>query len=118
MKIDAIERDRIRYGEETIDLRDVEQLVDWSQTRAVGLAIHLATRRFIGEGHSLSGVLDALEALFDEAGLDVLDPFHTADEGRRGESRHPGRLARPRRFEIAAAINRLRSLRMQRTETP
>ena len=74
--------------------------------------------RFIAEGASLAGVLDALDALFDEAGLDVLNPFHAEGERRRGESRHPGRLARPRRFEIAAAINRLRSLRMQRTETP
>jgi hypothetical protein len=51
-------------------------------------------------------VLDAMEALLDEAGLDILDPFH-----RPGE--HPGNLARPRRFEMAAAINRLRTVRMR-----
>ena len=38
--------------------------------------------------------------------VDVLDPFHEL-------GRHPGNLARPRRFEIAAAINRLRSVRMR-----
>jgi hypothetical protein len=47
-------------------------------------------------------VLDALDALFDEEGLEALD--------RRGGERHPGNLARPRRYEIAAAINRMRSL--------
>ncbi|MEE8166707.1 MAG: hypothetical protein V3T64_14160, partial [Myxococcota bacterium] len=41
-------------------------------------------------------------------GLDALDPFH-----RKG--RHPGALARPRRFEIAAAINRMRTLRVRGT---
>ena len=55
---------------------------------------------------SLSEILDRLTTLLDEAGLDVLDPFH-----RPG--RHPGRFARPRRFEIAAAINRYRSLRVK-----
>jgi predicted ABC-class ATPase len=117
VKIDAVERDRIRYGEETLDLRGLEQLVDWSQTRAIGLAIHLATQRFMQRGETLADVLDALDALLDRAGLDVLDPHQqlTAPESRGGDEpgRHPGRLARPRRFEIAASINRLRTLRME-----
>jgi hypothetical protein len=51
-------------------------------------------------------VLDELDELFDNRGLDELDPFYRAGH-------HPGNYARPRRFEIAAAINRLRSLRMR-----
>ena len=98
VKIDAPERDRILYGRETIDLRAVEQLVDPSQTRAIGLAIHLASERFMRDGATLPQVLDALDALLDRAGLDALQPYN---------------LARPRRFEIAAAINRLRSLRVR-----
>ena len=77
-----------------------------SGTSAIGNAIHLATQRFMDGEATLRAVLDALDALLDAEGLDVLDPFH-----RPG--RHPGDLARPRRFEIAAAINRLRSLRMR-----
>jgi predicted ABC-class ATPase len=106
VKIDARARDQILYGRETLDLRGVEQLVDWSQTRAIGHAIHLATERFMDGEATLASVLDALDQLFDREGLDVLDPFH-----RPG--RHPGNYARPRRFEIAAAINRLRTLRMR-----
>ena len=98
VKIDAPERDRILYGREAIDLRAVEQLVDRSQTRAIGLAIHLASERFMRDGATLPQVLDALDALLDRAGLDTLQ-LHN--------------LARPRRFEIAAAINRLRSLRVR-----
>jgi hypothetical protein len=54
-------------------------------------------------------VLDDLEAFFDERSLDALDPYQRQD----GRGRHPGALARPRRFEIAAAINRMRSLRIR-----
>jgi len=106
VKIDARALDLLLYGREPIDLRGVEQLVDRSQTRAIGNAIHLATQRLMDGEATLRAVLDALDALLDGEGLDVLDPFH-----RPG--RHPGDLARPRRFEIAAAINRLRSLRMR-----
>ena len=106
VKIEAKGLDLILYGRERIDLRGVEQLVDISQTRAIGHAIHLAVERFMGEGSSLSRILDALEELFDREGLDVLAPF-----GRPGH--HPGNYARPRRFEIAAGINRLRTMRMK-----
>jgi predicted ABC-class ATPase len=111
VKIDARDLDRIGFGSDDIDLRHVEQLVDRSQTRAVGFAIHLAAQRFMDGEATLCEVLDRLEEFFDREGLDELDPFH-----RPG--RHPGNLARPRRFEIAAAINRLRSLRVtQRAAT-
>ena len=93
----------IVYGTTEIDLRGVEQLFDPSQTSAIGTAIHLAASRLMGDERTLSEVLDALEHFFDEEGLDALDPFH-----RPG--RHPGAYARPRRFEIAAAINRMRTL--------
>jgi predicted ABC-class ATPase len=106
VKIDAKGRDQVLFGKEPIDLRAVEQIVDTSQTRAVGHAIELARRRAM-DGHTpLRGVTDALETIFDTDGLDVLEPLHRA-EG------HPGNYARPRRHEIAAAINRLRSLRMR-----
>jgi predicted ABC-class ATPase len=107
VKIDAPAVDEIRFGRHAIDLRAVEQLVDRSQTAAVGRAIHLAITRFMGGGATLSDVLDQLEAFIDREGLETLDPHH-----REGE--HPGDFARPRRFEIAAAVNRLRTLRIAR----
>ncbi len=108
VKIDAKALDLILYGRDPIELRFVEQLVDRSQTRAIGYAIHLATRRFMDGRTSLDEVLGLLEQFFDEQGIDSLDPF------RRGE-RHPGAFARPRRYEIAAAINRLRTVRMNQS---
>ena len=110
VKIDCRGVDQLRYGNHEVDLRSVEQLVDPSQTRAIGYAIHLATRQMMGPSRSLAQVLDELEALVDAEGLDVLDPF-----ARPGQS--PAALARPRRFEIAAAINRLRTLRVTRSHS-
>jgi predicted ABC-class ATPase len=97
VKIDAKAIDLLIFGTERIDLRGLEQLLDPSQTRAVGYAIALARERFMGESATLAQVLDAVE---------ILDPF------RRGE-RHPGNFARPRRFEVGAALNRLRTLRIE-----
>jgi len=106
VKIEARGRDQILFGRETVDLRAVEQLVDPSQTRAVGYSMHLATERHASGDAGLNLMMDRLDALFDEEGLDVLAPF-----GRPGE--HPGNFARPRRFEVAAALNRLRSVDME-----
>lgn len=105
VKIDAKARDLLLFGSDPIELRGVEQLVDVSQTRAVGYAIHLATEQFMDGKMTLREVAVALEQFFDARGLDELDPFH-----RQG--RHPGNFARPRIYEVVAAINRLRTMRM------
>jgi predicted ABC-class ATPase len=107
VKIDAAGVDEIGFGRQRIDLRGVEQLVDPSQTAAVGRAIYLALTRFMKDDATLRDVVDALESFFDRDGLDRLDPFHKTGA-------HPGNFARPRRFEVAAAINRLRTLRIKR----
>jgi len=107
VKIDAKAVDQILFGEEIIDLRFVEQLLDRSQTRAIGYATHRAASHHMDGSLRLCEVLDAVDAELDERGLDELDPF------RRGDH-HPGNFARARRHEIAAAINRLRTLRVRR----
>ena len=98
-RIRATRRELLLYGEEELDLRAVDQLFDESQTRAAGYAMALASGEF--GGRPAGDLLDALEARLDEEGLESLTPA-----GRAGA--HPGRLARPRRYEIAAAMNRLR----------
>ncbi len=106
VKIDAKSRELILFGREPIDLRAVEQLVDVSQTRAIGRAIHLCVERFMDNKSTVREIVERLELLFDAQGLDVLHPF-----GRQGE--HPGSFARPRMHEVAAAIHRLRTLRIR-----
>jgi len=105
VRIDVRGPDRLELGTETIDLRAVEQLAGESMLRAIGHAIWLARNEWMDGARSLADVLDALEGALDEHGLDRLATF-----GRPGE--HPGSFARPRRFEVAAALNRLRSLRV------
>jgi hypothetical protein len=94
------------YGSDFIDLRYVDQLVETSQTRAVGHAIYLANRSMMSASATLQDVVEGLEHFFDQNGLDALDPFYR-------EEYHPGNFSRPRKYEIAAAINRLRTLKQK-----
>ncbi len=103
VKIEAKGLSTIQFGLQTIDLHAVEQLVDVSQTRAIGYALHYLARHLMDEGTTLSQLLNALENFLIRGGLEQLNPF------RRGEE-HPGNFALPRRFEIAAALNRYRKL--------
>jgi len=94
------EEDVIEVGEERIDLSGVEQLVSLAQTRGVSQAILLARARFMDGGAAIPEILDRVSQLLEREGLDALD------------SRLPGDLAGFRRFELAAALNRLRSLQV------
>jgi len=106
IKIDAKDIDRIVYGKETIELKGVDQIVDISQARAIGMAIYLCSKRFMDNRRPLREILKEFEMLIDREGLDILDPHYRKE-------RHPGSLARPRIFEIVAAMNRLRSARFK-----
>ena len=92
----------ITYGQTDISLHAVEQLVDPSQTRAICAALFFMEQEgWLKQGKTIRELLDAIEFLWNEKGL-------AAISFRKG---HPGEMARPRRFELAAALNRLRTLR-------
>ncbi|MEM8953693.1 MAG: ABC-ATPase domain-containing protein [Verrucomicrobiota bacterium] len=93
--------DVISFGEETIDLGAVSQLVTESQTRGIASALVWARGRGIIDGkRSVGEILDAVEEQIAREGFDGI-------AGGR-----PGGIAAFRRHELAAAVNRLRSLRM------
>jgi len=97
VKISSKGLQSIVFGTHPIDLGAVEQLVDISQTRAVGDAIYYATRYMDGR-RTLGEIVDAVLRCTAEKGLDVL-------------ARRPaGDYAEFRGLEFAAAINRLRTL--------
>lgn len=98
-KVDAKGLKTIAMGTTTIDLSYLEQLVDPSQTRAIAQILRLLSKRANGV-KDLSQLLHEIEEEIRQKGLDFLSPF-------RG---HPGDLAMPRKYEIAAAINRMRTL--------
>ncbi len=99
MKIKSRGTRLIQFGRQNIELRSVEQLIDESQTRAIGKAIFHA-RKYMDDGKTLNEVCDAV--LADMETIDAVEP-------------NSGGLAKFRKLELAAAINRLRSLRMERT---
>jgi predicted ABC-class ATPase len=87
----------ISFGVHTINLSAIEQLVDGSQTAAIGEAIHFGGRYMDGK-RTLSEVVSCVFDEIYKGGLDVL--------GRRGSRDY----AAFRPLDLAAAINRLRSL--------
>jgi predicted ABC-class ATPase len=113
LKLDSRGVSNMIIGLETVDLSQVEQLVESSQTRAIGYALYHFHKNYMqkSDGHSskedsnnrdfrMDDVLDYLEKCINREGLDFLAP-----PGRN----RPHNLARPRRYEIAAAMNRLRT---------
>lgn len=88
-------------GRESIDLAAVEQLVGRSQTRAIGLALARIRRDLAPEARTVPEILDAVDTLLADEGLDGLS------------DRRVGNLAAFRRFELGAALNRLRTLRVE-----
>ena len=100
LKISASRKDEILFGNTTVDIRDVEQIVHQSQTRGIALAMHYATRYMDGD-RTIKQVVDSVIQDVDAKSLDVLLPHISGD------------IARFRCLELAAAINRLRSLKMK-----
>ncbi|TAJ44287.1 ATPase [Methanofollis fontis] len=93
----------IRFGVHEIDLSAVPQVVDPAQTTAIAHAI-LRARRLMDGRRSLREVVEGVMAEVERDGPDALTP-------------HPsGGLAVFRPYELAAAINRLRTLRVGQRE--
>ena len=91
----------ISFGEEEINIGAVEQVAEKSQARAIADSILLFKRSMANGVKTVAQLVAELEAMWDRQGLDALNP-----------SMHFGNYARPRRFELAAALNRLRSLKV------
>ena len=106
VKIEVRARDILMFGSDFIDLRYIDQLVETSQAYAVGHAVYLASQSMMSASATLQDVVEGLEHFFDQNGLDALDPFYR-------EEYHPGNFSRPRKYEIAAAINRLRTVELR-----
>jgi len=95
----------IQYGKQTLSLSFVEQLIDYSQTRAIGDIIYYLYRNgFFNGKYTLSEAIEKVFSCMEKDGMEVISTF--------GEQ-HPGELALPRAYEIAAAINRLPNLQVR-----
>ena len=102
-RVRAVKTRAIEFGQEEIDVSLLYQLVDAAQCRMIGDLLLRLARGLCDGRRNLPELLDALDAELQARGLDSLAQAGFGDR------------ARPRRFEIAAALNRLRSLRVART---
>ncbi|MER2093000.1 MAG: ABC-ATPase domain-containing protein, partial [Saccharopolyspora rectivirgula] len=103
VKLRARGVDALTLGDDTIELRAVEQIVDPAQVTGIGLVLLQLARRGVFDG---SRTLAEALRIFDEEvrhrGIAAVDEQYTGD------------FAVPRSLEVAAALNRLRSLRVAR----
>ncbi|WP_190813544.1 ABC-ATPase domain-containing protein [Saccharopolyspora pogona] len=100
-KIRARGVDALTLGESTVELRGVEQVVDPAQVTGIGLALVSCARRGVLDGtRTIAEVLDAFAADVAKRGVTAVDEHYVGD------------FAVPRRFELAAALNRLRVLQV------
>ncbi len=93
----------IGYGGGEVDLTAVEQVLDRAHAYTLGQALGFLHAELVDGKRSLVKLLDALDAIIDDEGTEVLSPRSYPDGG----------LIRPRRHEIAAALNRVRTLRIK-----
>ena len=99
-KVKVMGRESILINKSLTDLRAVEQLTDSEQLNGLAALLLEAAEHKMDGKKTLVQVVDLLEKQMDEKGLaSLLAP------GR------PGDLARPRRQEIFACLNRCRELR-------
>ena len=95
----STEISRIRFGRNMIDLYDLEQLIELSQTKAIAEAILSMSKCFDGK-ISLREMIQRLMADIDKNGLDILN------------NRASGYFAGFRGIDLAFAINRCRNLKI------
>lgn len=97
MKVRASGCDTLSVGKASVDVRYVEQLVDSEQTLALAYLLRYAFERLSDEERTLG---EAVEALLDTLDAHGWEPFCG--------SYVPCGLAKPRKQEIFAALNRFR----------
>jgi len=96
------DRGSIRFGRYTIELGDNHQIADSQQALTLGLIIEYARQRYLDKARPMRELLDLVERDLSMEGIEQVTREIRGD------------LARPRRYEIAAALNRLPSLRIAR----
>lgn len=101
LKVKAMNKETISYNKQDIDLRYLEQLIDASQTRALADILRYLSNNY-RSNQELETEVNKLMLMIEEKGLDSLSSY-------KG---HPGNLAKPRKQEVIAMLNRFRGLRL------
>lgn len=102
--IEALAVDWLKYGPNLVSLRQCTQLADRYQTLTIGVILNYVRQRYLDEGRPIREIMDLIDRDLGTEGLECLS------RDVRGD------LARPRRYEIAAALNRMESLRISHVD--
>ena len=100
VKLNSRGVDNITIGTEEIDLRAVEQLIDGGQLKAIARALVYIRDKYGKQQLTVSEILGKLENEIVQSGLDTITDSIQGD------------IAQFRTIELAAALNRLRSLQI------
>ncbi|MCW6035811.1 ABC-ATPase domain-containing protein [Spirulina subsalsa FACHB-351] len=101
VKVKVRDVDEVAFGEEEIDLAAVSQIVETGQLRAIAKALVYAKERYMNQKRTLAAIIEQVMADLDQEGLDIVSPYPQ------------GNLSEFRPFELAAALNRLRTLEIR-----
>jgi predicted ABC-class ATPase len=94
----------ITFGFHDIDLSAVEQIVDTSQVNAISdIIIYALEKKYIDGKNPITGIMSRVFRDIEKYSLDIISEF---------KGQHPGSYALPRKFEVASALNRLRTLKV------
>lgn len=100
IKTKTLGKDGFTLGQETVDLRYVEQLADSEQLNYLAQMLIYAEEHLMDGRHTIGQIVEQVIALTETEGI----------RGIVGRQEIPGNLALPRKEEIFACINRYRGL--------
>ena len=94
----------ISFGAENIDLSSIEQIVESSQVNSISnIILYGLTKNYFDGKSTLCNIIGKIFDDIGKYGLDIISDFYI---------KYPGSFSMPRKFEVASAINRLRSLKV------
>ena len=103
-RIKVRNRECISYGKSDIHLDYVEQLIDGNQTNCIGAMLEYIVSEMLTKGTmTINEIIDKIYTKIEKEGLGAISPY----------TRHSGNLVLPRKYELCAAINRFRELKVR-----
>lgn len=102
VKTKTLGRDGLMLGNETIDLRYVEQIADPEQVTCLSLMMQYAEEHLMDGRHTVRQIADHIYQILESDGIGALCAGRNV----------PGNLAVPRKEEFFSCMNRYRGLRL------
>ena len=96
VSIFAKEINKVHFGKDNIDLTDMEQIVELSQTKAISYTLEYS-KKYMNNENTLREVVEKVVSDIEEFGIDVISKNIS------------GNFASFRKFELAFTFNRLKS---------